>query len=159
MGLANPGRTCGLTGMGAGLACQGAAGQVFGRVWNWNDLISRSKPGWLAGYPDQLLTLHGLQEGTVSVLDHIRSLMAGSSWSRALEKRWTACTKFWMSKDSPCEPYIRVKASIGIWPRFHNQYFRTATCRQYERGRSIFHQGQMQSTVTQAQWPVYRPWL
>jgi len=34
MGLAEPGQTNGLMGMGTGLARQEAAGQVFGQFWN-----------------------------------------------------------------------------------------------------------------------------
>ena len=34
MGLATPGTTCGLMGMGPCLESQEAAGQVFGRFWN-----------------------------------------------------------------------------------------------------------------------------
>jgi hypothetical protein len=34
MGVAKPGKTPGLTGMGAGLARQEAPGRVFGWVWN-----------------------------------------------------------------------------------------------------------------------------
>ena len=57
MGLAKPGNTCGLTGTGAGLAPQEAPGRVFGRVWNQNKPLFRTKPRLLAGYPDPFLTL------------------------------------------------------------------------------------------------------
>jgi len=57
MGLAKPGKTRGLTGTGPGLACQKAAGRVFGRFWNRTELFFRSKPEPLVGYPDPLLIL------------------------------------------------------------------------------------------------------
>jgi len=63
MGLGKPGETCGLMGMGPGLARQESAGRVSGRVWNRTDPFLRSKPGPLAGYPDPLLTLHQPQDG------------------------------------------------------------------------------------------------
>jgi hypothetical protein len=47
----------GLTGTGQRLALEESAGRVFGRAWNRNDPFLRSKPGQLAGYLDQLLTL------------------------------------------------------------------------------------------------------
>ena len=56
-GLAKPGETRGLTGMGQCLARQASAGRVFARVWNRTDAFLRSSPGPLAGYPDPLLTL------------------------------------------------------------------------------------------------------
>jgi len=57
MGLAKPGKSHGLAGKGTGLACQEAAGQVFGVVWNRTDPVLRSKPGPLVGSPDPFLTL------------------------------------------------------------------------------------------------------
>ena len=57
MGLAKPGETRGLIGMGPGLAFPESAGQILGQVWNRNDLFLRSKHGPLPGHPDQLLTL------------------------------------------------------------------------------------------------------
>jgi hypothetical protein len=56
-GLAKPGETRGVMGTGLGLARQESAGRDFGRFWNQNDLLSRSKPGPLAGSTDPLLTL------------------------------------------------------------------------------------------------------
>jgi len=56
-GLAKPGKTRGLTGMGPGLAHQEVAGRVFGQVWNRTERFFWSKPRLLAGYPDPLLTL------------------------------------------------------------------------------------------------------
>jgi len=56
-GLGELGKSRRLTGTGSGLACQEAAGQVFGRVWNQTDPFLWSKPGPLAGYSDPLLTL------------------------------------------------------------------------------------------------------
>jgi len=63
MGLATPGKTRGLTGMGTELACQEAPGRVFGRVWNRTKPVFGSKPGPLAGYPGPLLTLGLLDHG------------------------------------------------------------------------------------------------
>ena len=63
-GLAKPGETRGLTGTGPGLARQETACRVFGRFWNRTDPVLRSKPGPLAGYPDQLLTLRSRGVGT-----------------------------------------------------------------------------------------------
>ena len=60
-GLAKPGKTRGLTGMGMGLAHQEAAGRVFGWVWNRTEPFFWSKPGPLAGYPDPLLTLVAME--------------------------------------------------------------------------------------------------
>jgi len=57
MGVAKPGKTCGLTGMGPGLARQDSAGQVSGWFWNRTDPVLQAQPGPLAGYPDLLLTL------------------------------------------------------------------------------------------------------
>jgi len=57
MGLAKPGETSGLTGIGPGLAHQESAGQVFGQYWNRTDRFLQFKSGPLAGYPDPLLTL------------------------------------------------------------------------------------------------------
>jgi len=54
--LAKPGETRGLKGTGPGLARHQSEGRVFGWVWNQTDQFQRSKPGLLAGYPDQLLT-------------------------------------------------------------------------------------------------------
>ena len=56
-GLAKPGKTCGLTGTGPGLARQDSVGRVSGRVWNQTDPFSWAKPKPLAGYPDPLLTV------------------------------------------------------------------------------------------------------
>jgi hypothetical protein len=56
-GLAKPGKTCGLTDMGLGMARQESAGWAFGQVWNQTDLFLQSKSGLLAGYLDRLLTL------------------------------------------------------------------------------------------------------
>jgi len=56
-GLAKASNTSRLMGTGSGLACPEAAGQVFGWVCNWTNLILRSKPGPLTGYPDPVLTL------------------------------------------------------------------------------------------------------
>ena len=56
-GLAKPGKTCGLTGTGTGLARQEAPGRVFEQVWNRTEPFFRSKPGPLADYADLLLTL------------------------------------------------------------------------------------------------------
>jgi hypothetical protein len=42
-GLAKPGKTHGLTGTGAGLACQDAAGQGFGHVWDRTEPFEGSK--------------------------------------------------------------------------------------------------------------------
>jgi len=72
MGLAKPGKPCGLTGTGAGLARQEAPGLVFGRVWNRTEPFFQSKPRPLAGYPDPLLTLLG------SVLDSILRAYLGA---------------------------------------------------------------------------------
>ena len=47
-GLAQPGKTCGLTGTGPGLAHQDAAGQVFARFRNRTELFYRSEPGPVA---------------------------------------------------------------------------------------------------------------
>jgi hypothetical protein len=58
MGLANPGKTHGLTGMGTGLAQQESPGRVFSRVWNRTESFIQSNPGPLASYQDPLLTLH-----------------------------------------------------------------------------------------------------
>jgi len=49
---AKPRKTQGLMGMGPDLACQDAAGQVFGLVWSRTDLFLQSKPRPLAGYLD-----------------------------------------------------------------------------------------------------------
>jgi len=57
-GLAKPGKTRRLTGMGLGFTRQDAAGRIFGRIWNRTDPFLQSKPGPLAGYPDPLLTLN-----------------------------------------------------------------------------------------------------
>ena len=59
MGLAKPSKTCGMTGTGPGLACQVAAGRVFGWVKNRTDLFLQSEPRPLAGYLDPLLTVIG----------------------------------------------------------------------------------------------------
>jgi hypothetical protein len=56
-GLAKPGDTRMLTGMGLGSARQESAGRVFARFCNRTDPFLRFKPGPLAGYPDPLLTL------------------------------------------------------------------------------------------------------
>jgi len=56
-GLAKPGITHASIGPGPGLACQRAAGWVLGLGWDRTDLLLRSKPGPLVGYPDKLLTL------------------------------------------------------------------------------------------------------
>jgi hypothetical protein len=62
-----PGKTRGLTGTGTGLARQEAVGRVFGRFWNRNEPLIRSKPGPLVGYPDPLLTLvHDTLIGQIS---------------------------------------------------------------------------------------------
>jgi len=45
MGLAKPGKTRGLTGMGLGLDPQEVVGRVFGRFWNWAEQFSLAKPG------------------------------------------------------------------------------------------------------------------
>jgi hypothetical protein len=57
LGLAKPGKSCGLMGKGPGLAPQAVEGRVFGRVWNRAVPFSRSKPGLLGGYPHLLLKL------------------------------------------------------------------------------------------------------
>jgi len=56
-GLANPGKTRMLMGLGMGLARQDAAGWVFGRFWNQTEPFFWSNHGPLAGYPEPLLTL------------------------------------------------------------------------------------------------------
>jgi len=58
-GLAKPGETSGLMGMGPGLDHQEAAGHIFGGFWNQTELSFRSKHRLLAGYLDPLLTLVG----------------------------------------------------------------------------------------------------
>jgi len=50
-GLAKPGTTCGLRGMGPGLACQDSPGRISGRFWNQTDPFLRAKPGKLAWLP------------------------------------------------------------------------------------------------------------
>ena len=57
MGLAKPGETRGLTGLGPRFDRQEAAGQVFGRFWNRTEPFFWSKPRPLACHPDPLLTL------------------------------------------------------------------------------------------------------
>ena len=57
MGLAKPGETRGLTGIGPCLARQESSGRVFRLVWNRTHPFLQSKPGPLAGYPEPLLTL------------------------------------------------------------------------------------------------------
>jgi len=64
MGLAEPGKTRGLTGMGPGLAHQEAAGRVLGLFWNQTTPFLPSKPGPLAGYPDPLLPLGTFDYGS-----------------------------------------------------------------------------------------------
>jgi hypothetical protein len=58
-GLANPGETHGLMGMGPrpGLTRQLFVGRIFSRVWSQTDLCSRCTAGQLVGYLDMLLTL------------------------------------------------------------------------------------------------------
>jgi len=56
-GQAKPSKTRGLTGTGPGLACQDAAGGVFGQFRNQTERFFLSKPGPLVGFPDPLLTL------------------------------------------------------------------------------------------------------
>ena len=56
-GVSKPGESRGLTGTGLGLARQESAGRVFGQVWNRNDPFLESKPGPLAAYLEQFLTL------------------------------------------------------------------------------------------------------
>jgi len=56
-GLSKPRKTCGLTGTGSGLVRQESAGRVVECVWNWTNQFLRSKPGLLACYLEQLLTL------------------------------------------------------------------------------------------------------
>jgi len=56
MGLPKPCKTCGLTGIGPGLARQDAGGRVFGRVRIRTELFLQSKTRPLAGYPDPFLT-------------------------------------------------------------------------------------------------------
>jgi len=57
MGLAKPGKTRRLTGMGQGLACRDVVGRVFGRFLNQTKSYLWSEPGPLPGYPDLLLIL------------------------------------------------------------------------------------------------------
>jgi len=75
-GLAKPDITHGLRGTGTGLACQEAAGQVFGQVWDKTKpfLLSKLRP--LAGYPDLLLTL--LVDDCVLFVPIIQNAMNGS---------------------------------------------------------------------------------
>jgi len=60
-GLARPGETGGLTGMGQGFNHQEAEGWVFGLFWNQTKPFFWSKPGPLASYLDPLLTLCRMQ--------------------------------------------------------------------------------------------------
>jgi len=55
-GLAKPGKTRRLRGMGPRLACEASVSWVFGDVCNWTDVFLQSTPGLLARYPDRLLT-------------------------------------------------------------------------------------------------------
>ena len=57
MGPAKHSKTHGLMGMCTDLAPQEAQCWVFGSVRNQTELFFLSKPGLLAGYPDQVLTL------------------------------------------------------------------------------------------------------
>jgi len=61
-GLAKPGETHVLTGLGLGLARQESVGQDFGWVWDRAVTFSRSNPRPLAGYPDPLLPLLEINE-------------------------------------------------------------------------------------------------
>jgi len=56
-GPAKPGKTGGVTGPYTGMARPEAPGQVFRRVWNRTEAFIQSKPGFLVGYLDTLLTL------------------------------------------------------------------------------------------------------
>ena len=56
-GLAKPGKTCRLTGMGPGLAHQEAADQVFGLFWNLIKPFFQSKPRPLKRYLDLVLAV------------------------------------------------------------------------------------------------------
>jgi hypothetical protein len=55
MGLANPGKTRRLTGIGEGLTWQDPAGQIFGRLWKETQLLLLSELKPLAGYMGLLL--------------------------------------------------------------------------------------------------------
>ena len=56
-GLAKPGASQELTGIGLGLPSRQSVGRVNGRVWNRTDPFCQSKSELLVGYPDLLLTL------------------------------------------------------------------------------------------------------
>jgi len=56
-GLATPGKTRWLIGIGPGLVHQDSAGRVSGWSWNRTDPFVRAKPGPLAGLPYPLLIL------------------------------------------------------------------------------------------------------
>jgi len=66
MGVATPGKTCGLTCKDP--AHQELGVQVFGQVWNQTKPFLRSKPRPLASYPDPLLTLLMKEHTLVSIL-------------------------------------------------------------------------------------------
>jgi len=112
LGLSKPGKTCMLKGTAPCLVRQEAAGRPFWRIWKQNEPFLLSEPGYLAGYPDHMLTHSVHNDKMTNYIPHdMGEPEVCCVWSVSLDVWYYRITKGQRNNTSG-EEFLHIETSI-----------------------------------------------